>query len=105
MSDLEELKLPRPPSDSSDYFDTFQNYELEAERRDELKEYLFSKGISTLVQWSGKAIHQWESLGLNYKLPRVEKFFEDCIMIPMNPFLKNDDIEIICDNIKSFYRD
>ena len=105
LSDLEELKLPRPPSDSSDYFDSFQNYELEADRRNELQEYLFSKGISTLVQWSGKAIHQWDSLGFNVKLPRVEKFFEDCIMIPMNTFLSNDDLEIICDNIRSFYRD
>ena len=30
---------------------------------------------------------------------KVESFFRKCIMIPMNVFLSNDDIEYICDKI------
>ena len=55
---IEQLVLP-PASDSSpDPFDVFQNYEIEAEGRDELKEYLAEQGIGTLIQWGGKAVHQ-----------------------------------------------
>jgi hypothetical protein len=31
--------------------------------RDELKEYLSSKGIGTLIQWGGKAVHEFKDLG------------------------------------------
>lgn len=58
LSSIEQLVLP-PASDSSpDHFDVFQNYEIEAEGRDELKEYLAEQGIGTLIQWGGKAVHQ-----------------------------------------------
>ena len=32
--------LPPSPDSNKDYFDVFQNYEIEVERRDELKKYL-----------------------------------------------------------------
>ena len=58
LGSIEQLVLP-PVSDSSpDHFDVFQNYEIEAEGRDELKEYLAEQGIGTLIQWGGKAVHQ-----------------------------------------------
>ena len=51
---LDELKLPEPPSETSDHYDVFQNYEIEADQRDSLKEFLFENGIGTLIQWGGK---------------------------------------------------
>ena len=75
-----------------------------AERRDELKKYLLEKGIGTLIQWNGKGIHQWEPLGFSVKLPKVEEFFRKSIMIPIWPYLSDEDIEYIADNIYAFYR-
>lgn len=100
---LEELKLPPGPTDNSDHFDVYQNYELEADNRDQLKEYLHQNGIGTLIQWGGKAVHQWEHLGFSIKLPRVENFFERCIMLPMNMFISDDDVHYICDHVIHFY--
>ncbi len=101
---LEELQLPPAPNADPDHFDIYQNYELQADHRDELKEYLRANGIGTLVQWGGKGVHQWENLGFNVKLPRVERFFERCIMLPMNTFICDDDVHYICDRIEAFYR-
>ena len=103
MSQIDELILPPPPKENSDNFDVYQNYELIAEKRNELKDYLKNKGIGTLVQWGGKGIHQWENLGLNKCLPKVELFFEKCIMLPMNIFISDADIFYVCDQIKNFY--
>lgn len=104
LSGLEQLQLPPSPDNSVEHFDVFQNYELQADNRDQLREYLSNKGIGTLIQWDGKAVHQWEGLGFSLKLPKVEKFFTKCLMLPMNIFVSDDDIFYICDSIKSFYK-
>jgi dTDP-4-amino-4,6-dideoxygalactose transaminase len=104
LGGLDELKLPPPPSSTSNHFDVYQNYELIANNRDELKKYLSEKNIGTLIQWGGKGIHQFEQLGFTQKLPNTDKFFERCIMLPMNIFISDEDVEYICNSIKSFYR-
>jgi dTDP-4-amino-4,6-dideoxygalactose transaminase len=104
LSMLDELQLPPPPSDISNNFDTYQNYELTADHRDKLKKYLSEKNIGTLIQWGGKGIHQFKQLGFTQKLPNTDKFFERCIMLPMNIFISDEDVEYICNSIKSFYR-
>lgn len=104
LKNIEFLKLPNPPNSEPEHFDVFQNYEMEAANRDSLREYLSANGVGTLIQWGGKAIHQWEALGFDKKLPIVEGFFEKCLMLPMNMFISNDDVHYICDQIENFYK-
>lgn len=104
LGDLEELQLPPAPDADADHFDVYQNYELTADRRDELKNHLRAQGVGTLIQWGGKGVHQWERLGFTVKLPKVEEFFTRCIMLPMNTFVSNDDVTYVCDTIRAFYR-
>lgn len=40
LGSFEQLILPPAPDSEADHFDVFQNYEIEAEQRDELKKYL-----------------------------------------------------------------
>ena len=42
---LDELKLPPAPSEDSDHFDVFQNYEIEATSRNELKVIFMNKAL------------------------------------------------------------
>ena len=49
LGKLEELNLPPAPDANPDHFDIYQNYELQADRRDELKEFLRVNGIGTLI--------------------------------------------------------
>jgi len=101
---LNELQLPAPPNTTSDNFDVYQNYELTADNRDELKVYLGDKGIGTLIQWGGTAVHQFTQLGFDQVLPDTERFFERCIMLPMNVFISNTDVDYICESVTEFYR-
>ena len=104
LSELEELRLPPPPSSNTDNFDVYQNYELAADQRDSLKLHLSDHGIGTLIQWGGMAIHHFKNLGFSQELPATDKFFKECIMLPMNIFISNDDIDYICETIRNFYR-
>ena len=104
LGDLDELSLPFGPHSDLDHYDVFQNYEMQAHNRDELKLYLAENGVGTLIQWGGKAVHQFEQLSFNISLPKTEKFFERCIMLPMNIFISNEDVEYICEKVINFYR-
>lgn len=101
---MSEINLPPCPNENLDHFDTYQNYEITADNRNELKNFLSKNNIGTLIQWGGKGIHQYEELGFKQKLPNTDKFFKRCIMLPMNTFISNDDVNYVCDTIKSFYK-
>jgi dTDP-4-amino-4,6-dideoxygalactose transaminase len=104
LDSISELHLPPAPGAESDYFDVYQNYEIEAERRDELKDYLKVNGVGTLIQWSGQPVHSITSLGFSGTgLPYTERMFDRCLMIPMNTSLSNEDVNYVCDLIIKFY--
>jgi len=103
LGDVRELVLPPAPDSDPDHFDIFQNYEIEAERRDELRAYLSEHGVGTLIQWGGKAVHQFEKLGFNVRLPNTERLFERCLMLPMNTSLSDEDVLYVSNTIRDFY--
>ncbi len=105
LSSIKELKLPPPPVEDGEHYDVFQNYEIEAEKRDELIAYLKENGIEVAVQWGGKAVHQFEALGLGYiSLPRTEQLFRKALMLPIYPELQNEQVRYIINTIQDFYR-
>lgn len=103
LSDVAELVLPPAPNSDPDHFDVFQNYEIEAVRRDDLKLYLKEHGVGTLIQWGGKAVHQFEKLGFGVSLPYTERMFTRCLMLPMNRSLIDDDVHYVCKIIRQFF--
>lgn len=104
LEQLHEIQLPPAPNSDPNHFDVYQNYELQANNRDKLAEYLRQNNIGTLVQWGGKAVHQWDALGYALRLPSVERFFERCLMLPINMFVTDDDVHYVADKVISFYR-
>jgi len=104
LSDLAELVLPPGPEQGGDHFDVFQNYEIEADRRDELRSYLSDKGIGTIMQWGGTPVHQFKGLGFTVSLPRTERFFERCVMLPMNMMVTDEEVRYIAASVRGFYR-
>jgi len=100
---VEQVSLPAAPGTDPDHFDVFQNYEIEADRRDELRAFLRSVGVGTLIQWGGKAVHQFAALGFTQSLPNTERFFERCLMLPMNMMVSDDDARYVAEKIREFY--
>jgi len=104
LSGTAEVTLPPAPDSSPDHFDVFQNYEIEAERRDELRTWLSDYGVGTIIQWGGKPVHQFKGLGFNVSLPATERLFERCLMLPMNMMVTDDEVAYIAELIRDFYQ-
>jgi dTDP-4-amino-4,6-dideoxygalactose transaminase len=76
---------------------------IEADRRDDLKEYLKKNAIGTLIQWGGQAVHRLKALGFTQNLPQTDLLFQRMLMMPMNMALSDEDLEYVCDTIRTFY--
>lgn len=103
LGGVPEVVLPPAPDADARHFDVYQNYELEADRRDALKAHLRERGIGTLIQWGGKAVHQFGHLGITASLPVTDRFFTRCLMLPMNMMVTTDDAEYVGGVIRAFY--
>jgi UDP-2-acetamido-2-deoxy-ribo-hexuluronate aminotransferase len=99
-----QIKRPPGSDDDADHFDVFQNYEIETERRDELRVFLKTHHIGSTLPWGGKAVHQWPRLGFSTHLPFTESVFERVLLLPLNRSLTEDDVHHICNTIQDFYR-
>lgn len=95
--------LPPAPEGNGAHFDIFQNFEIEADKRDELRAYLKDNGVGTLIQWGGRAVHQFPKLGFTQKLPKTDQFFTRCLMLPLNMSISDHDIDYVCDRVLEFY--
>lgn len=111
LADIAEIVLPPGPEpldaqgNYPEHFDVYQNYEIEADDRDELQAYLRSHGIATLLPWGGKAVHQFAALGLRAQLPFTEKLFTRVLLLPMHVWLTESEVATIAACITGFYRD
>ena len=105
LKDIDELTLPPATNSNNNHFDIYQNYEIEATRRDKFKSFLSDNGIGTLIQWGGKAVHEFKDLGFSQSLPITEKIMRDSLMLPLNMTVTDVEIKYICKCIRSFYND
>lgn len=103
LGQLSQLSLPPAPVAGTDHFDVYQNYELEAADRDALRAFLKDNGIGTIIQWGGKAVHQFAGLGFSQSLPKTDRFFERCLMLPLNMMVTEDDAAYIASRVREFY--
>lgn len=103
LADVPELLLPPGPAGDPDHFDVYQNYEIEADRRDELREFLRQRGIGTILPWGGKAVHQWDALELRAHLPSTEALFTRVLLLPMHAWLSGEEVETVAGAIRAFY--
>jgi len=104
LRDVPELLLPPAPDSDADHFDVFQNYEIEADARDRLKQHLENAAVRTIVQFGGKAVHQFNGLGFHdVRLPVTERLYTRALLLPMNTTLSDEDIQYIVAHIRGFY--
>jgi dTDP-4-amino-4,6-dideoxygalactose transaminase len=104
LGGCERIGLPPAPDSDPRHFDIYQNYEIVADKRDELRAFLKERGVGTLIQWGGRAIHQFPKLGFTQHLPKTDEFFKRCIMLPLNMSMTDDDLHYVCDRILDFHR-
>ncbi len=84
---------------------TWHQFVIRTKKRDELQEYLKSKGIGTLIHYP-LPIHLQEAYkNLIYKkgdFPIAEKMANEVLSLPMYPYLTENNIKIITNYIKKY---
>jgi dTDP-4-amino-4,6-dideoxygalactose transaminase len=104
LSDCDQIRLPELDEKSTRRFDSFQNYEIEAEDRENLRSYLADKGVGTIIQWGGKMVHQFGLPGLVVRdVSNAERIVSKMLLLPMNQYLTESDAIYVANTILEFY--
>lgn len=69
-------------------------------RRDDLAQYLYSKGIYTTLRYH--PLHLNPIYGVSIKLPNCEQLNEEGLNLPLHPNLSEGDVEKIIDTIRTY---
>jgi len=102
LADVGQVKRP-PAPDGGPFFDIYQNYVIEASKRDELQAHLASRGIETLVS-PGPVPNHKQPVGLDYfHLPRTEELCATVLSLPLNNELGEEQVLEVAGAIKDFY--
>jgi len=101
LRDISQIKIPH--FKDSRFFDTYQNYIIRAERRDELAGYLKKKRIEILIKWPVPNYKQPVMQPNNIFLPETEKICKEVISLPMYPELTNAQVKYVIDCLRKFY--
>ncbi len=100
-----DLKLPPRFSTNSNSISTYQNYEIQANKKDDLIEFLKKNDIGTIKQWGGFSIAHFSRLGYEIEdYPETKALFDSLLLLPMNHMMKKEEVQYICDKINYFYR-
>jgi len=97
----ESLRLPHFSGDQ--HFDSYQNYVIRTEHRDELRQYLRDQGVETLVHWA-KPMWGHKDLALeNPGLPETENICREVISLPMSAETTLESVDITVSCIRDFF--
>jgi dTDP-4-amino-4,6-dideoxygalactose transaminase len=105
LGEVKEMILPLAPGAHPDKYEIFQNYEVEAEAkvREKLRKHMTDNGVGSILQWGGKAVHEFKGLKLRYKLPNTERLMRRCFLLPMNTGLNDTDVAHVISVIRKYY--
>jgi dTDP-4-amino-4,6-dideoxygalactose transaminase len=104
LENLQSLILPPAPDADPDHYDVYQNYEVEADKRDELKVFLQANGVGSIIQFGGKPVHQYPlDFGGSKNLPFTEGLYKRLLLLPMHTALSNEDVEYVISQTQKFY--
>ena len=104
---LKNNKYLKIPEIKSDRKSVWAQYSILAEKRDELQKYLNDRGIPTAIHYP-IPLHLQECFkSLGYKkgdFPVAERISKKILSLPMNPYLLEEEVEYICNEINNFYK-
>lgn len=103
LADIREIKIPyvRPNTKH-----TFHIYAIRAKRRNELKDFLASKGVQTIIHYPKSLPNLPAYQYLKHRpedFPVASLFQEETLSLPIYPELTPQHITYVCQSIKEFY--
>jgi dTDP-4-amino-4,6-dideoxygalactose transaminase len=103
LSKIEGVVIPK---EFPNFESVYHIYLIQVEKRDQLREYLAQKGITTLIHYPVPIHLQPAYRDLGYKkgnFPITENFCNRIVSLPMFPELNDKEIHFIVSSIKKFY--
>lgn len=104
LEGLHSIVMPIVPAET---LPVYHQFVIRANRRNELKGYLEKNGIQTGIHYPIPIHLQplYEKLfGFQKEsYPKSEKIAEECLSLPMHPFISDDDAGYVCESIRTFY--
>ena len=94
------------PIEKKEEFNTYHTFVIQVKHRDKLKKYLKNKGIDTAIHYPVPIHLQTASKPLGYKkgdFPETEKQSKQILTLPINQYLKKNEILYVCKLINNFY--
>jgi len=93
------------PEQNSDNSHIYHQYTILSSQRDELKDYLFAKGVDSTIYYPVPLHKQraFESYASGLILENAEKAAEMVLSLPIYPELKDEEAEYIAEQINKFY--
>ena len=92
-----DSSLYQLPKEASKSKHVYHLYVIRSQKRDEIKEFLLKNHIETMIHYPLPAHKQKAYLNLNYNLPLTEQVCNEILSLPLNPWLKEQEIEKICE--------
>ncbi len=95
------------PSEKKNEFNTYHTFVVQVNNRNKLKAYLKSKGVNTAIHYPVPIHLQTASKFLNYKkgsFPETEEQSKKILTLPINQYLKKNEIIYICKLINNFFK-
>ena len=95
------------PSEKKNEFNTYHTFVVQVKNRNKLKAYLKSKGVNTAIHYPVPIHLQTASKFLNYKkgsFPKTEEQSKKILTLPINQYLKKNEIIYICKLINNFFK-
>ncbi|NGO44683.1 DegT/DnrJ/EryC1/StrS family aminotransferase [Streptomyces sp. YC419] len=99
------VRLPRATAGTPDDRDVYYVYLIETEHRDALVDHLARHGIDTEVYYPMPLPHQPALAHLGHRqgeFPHAEAAARHAVALPFHPDLGSDDLDRVCDTIRSF---
>jgi UDP-2-acetamido-2-deoxy-ribo-hexuluronate aminotransferase len=106
-NELKDVSSVKTPVRSKKSTHVFHQYTLKAKKRDELKAFLKTRGIPTMIYYPVPLhLQKAYQVALYRKgsFPITEKLSEEVISLPIHTEIKESELSYICQSIKDFYR-
>jgi len=97
-----------PPRPSKDVEPVYHQFVIRSEKRDQLRGYMRDKGVQCNIHYP-IPIHlqplYMSTFGYAGKtFPRSELMARECLSLPMHPFLTDDDVNYVSEQMTAFFR-
>jgi len=103
LKDISDIFLPIIYEEEQNTKPVYHCYVIKTEKREELQQHLFDKGIPSLVHWPQPIQKSEPFKQLDFGNPIALKMSKTILSLPIHPFLNIDEIDYICESIREFY--